>query len=174
LNEGLKKFSLLVGKIVDEEIRNYALKKVTTYEEISLSVMNIRKKVEDALLKKEGNLKLSSILLPPEEYDNLQKDENISNLILELRDILEGKEFSQIFLSVCDDSFNVFNYKTNHIISDLSLQNKNYMANIIIAITNEINSILDTSQENQYLNEIQGNKDFDTFCLIVYSMEIDF
>ena len=137
-------------------------------------VLKIRTRIENFLLEKtETSINLSSILLPPEEEDSNFEQKNLKNLISELRDIIEGKEFTQIFKSICDDSFDVFNFKINQIISKLSFEEKNYIANIVSGVAKDFPSILDSGIENQYLKEIQNNQNFDTFCLVIYSMGIE-
>eukprot|EP01080_Neovahlkampfia_damariscottae_P009211 gene9211-1297_t len=172
--ESFKKFSVFVNKIVDEELKNFSLKKVCSYEEISLVILKIRTRVENFLLEQTDDImNLSSILLPPEEEDSKIQQKNLTVLISELRDIIEGKEFTSILKNLCDESFDVFNFKINQIISKLSFEQKNYIANIVSGVTKEFSIILDSGDDNQYLNEIQRNQNFDTFCLVIYSMGIE-
>jgi len=147
---------------VDENLKDYSLKKQLDSIEIQELIKKIRGEVEPNIFKS-----LYSLLLPPEDLDPLESFSR--NLLLEARDMIESHEFEFVMLSCLNDSFSIFNKRIHHLVQELTQEKKMFIANFVTRLIHEFKDIF----EEDYLISVKSNHNFRSYALIVFSLGID-
>jgi hypothetical protein len=170
--QGVKDLFGLISKHVDQIFEQYSLKKLCVGQDLVKDLEIVRQGVESKLFLRENGVPLLSRFILPSENEDPHEGE-LGTLLHEVRDVLDGKEFEFVFTSCSKSLFGAFYRQIGEFCAPVDGKSP-HMANIVIRVIREMKTILDPNESDFYLPAVNKNQDFSSFCLVLYSLGIEF